>query len=55
MQLLEDKELNAYDILCNDWIVFTRATLPGGGTEADTPTVETAVTTPETSEEPAAE
>jgi large subunit ribosomal protein L4 len=21
-------ELNAYDILCNDWIVFTRATLP---------------------------
>jgi len=22
-------ELNAYDILCNDWIVFTRATLPG--------------------------
>jgi large subunit ribosomal protein L4 len=23
-------ELNAYDILCNDWIVFTDATLPGG-------------------------
>ena len=22
-------ELNAYDILCNDWIVFTRANLPG--------------------------
>ena len=22
-------ELNAYDILCNDWIVFTRETLPG--------------------------
>jgi large subunit ribosomal protein L4 len=22
-------ELNAYDILCNDWVVFTRATLPG--------------------------
>jgi large subunit ribosomal protein L4 len=22
-------ELNAYDILCNDWLVFTRATLPG--------------------------
>ena len=22
-------ELNAYDILCNDWIVFTRQTLPG--------------------------
>ena len=22
-------ELNAYDVLCNDWIVFTRNTLPG--------------------------
>ena len=22
-------ELNAYDILCNDWIVFTPDTLPG--------------------------
>lgn len=22
-------ELNAYDVLCNDWIVFSRATLPG--------------------------
>jgi large subunit ribosomal protein L4 len=22
-------ELNPYDILCNDWLVFTRATLPG--------------------------
>ena len=22
-------ELNAYDVLCNDWIVFTQATLPG--------------------------
>ena len=24
-------ELNAYDILCCDWVVFTRATLPGSG------------------------
>lgn len=24
-------ELNAYDVLCNEWVVFTRATLPGGG------------------------
>jgi large subunit ribosomal protein L4 len=23
-------ELNAYDILCNDWVVFTKATLPHG-------------------------
>jgi large subunit ribosomal protein L4 len=27
-------ELNAYDILCNDWLVFTRATLPGAVKEA---------------------
>jgi len=29
VQLLKVSELNAYDILCNDWVVFTRATLPG--------------------------
>ncbi len=28
VQLLKASELNAYDILCNDWVVFTRATLP---------------------------
>jgi large subunit ribosomal protein L4 len=28
VQLIEVGELNAYDILCNDWIVFTQATLP---------------------------
>jgi len=28
VQLLKVSELNAYDILCNDWVVFTRATLP---------------------------
>ena len=40
-------ELNAYDILCNDWLVFTRATLPGGSqapapssTESDAPDAE---------------
>jgi large subunit ribosomal protein L4 len=27
-QLILAAELNAYDVLCNDWIVFTRATLP---------------------------
>jgi large subunit ribosomal protein L4 len=30
-QVLSASELNAYDVLCNDWVVFTRATLPGGG------------------------
>ena len=29
VQLIEVGELNAYDVLCNDWIVFTKATLPG--------------------------
>jgi large subunit ribosomal protein L4 len=29
VQLLLAGELNAYDILCNDWIVFTTETLPG--------------------------
>ena len=35
IQMILDAELNAYDILCNDWIVFTSETLPGGsGAEA---------------------
>jgi large subunit ribosomal protein L4 len=34
VQLCEVSELNAYDVLCNDWIVFTRATLPGAAEEA---------------------
>jgi len=34
IQLCEVAELNAYDVLCNDWIVFTRATLPGAAEEA---------------------
>jgi len=29
VQLIEVGELNAYDVLCNDWVVFTRATLAG--------------------------
>ena len=31
VQLMLVGELNAYDVLCNDWIVFTEATLPPGG------------------------
>ena len=30
VQLIERSELNAYDVLCNDVIVFTKATLPTG-------------------------
>lgn len=29
VQLIEVAELNAYDVLCSDWVVFTKATLPG--------------------------
>ena len=29
VQLIEVNELNAYDVLCNDYIVFSKATLPG--------------------------
>ena len=32
VQLLSATELNAYDILCNDWIVFTTDTVPSAGT-----------------------
>jgi large subunit ribosomal protein L4 len=32
VQLILVGELNAYDILCNDWIVFTPDTLPGEST-----------------------
>jgi large subunit ribosomal protein L4 len=38
-QLLRACELNAYDVLCNDWVVFTRATLPGGSDDAGGPAV----------------
>ncbi|MBV9410784.1 MAG: 50S ribosomal protein L4, partial [Acidimicrobiia bacterium] len=30
-------QLNAYDILCSDWVVFTRATLPGSAQAAAAP------------------
>ena len=31
VQLIEASELNAYDVLCNEWVVFTKATVPTGG------------------------
>ena len=39
VHLILPSELNAYDVLCCDWIVFTRANLPGNGTaeEAEPP------------------
>ncbi len=35
VQIIDRGELNAYDVLCNDWVVFTRATLPGETVEVD--------------------
>jgi large subunit ribosomal protein L4 len=32
VQLIIPGELNAYDVLCNDWIVFTESTLPMSST-----------------------
>ena len=32
-------ELNAYDVLCSDWLVFTRATLPGNSSWGEAPAV----------------
>ncbi|HSL58568.1 MAG TPA: 50S ribosomal protein L4 [Acidimicrobiales bacterium] len=34
VQLVLARELNAYDVLCNDWVVFTRATVPGSAPTA---------------------
>jgi large subunit ribosomal protein L4 len=53
VQLLLASELNAYDVLCNDWVVFTRSTLPGVTSE----TAASSGTAPEvqaTADEPAA-
>ena len=27
-QVISSNELNAYDVLCNEWVVFTKSTLP---------------------------
>jgi len=37
VQLIEINELNAYDILCNDYIIFSQATLPGTSVAAAAP------------------
>ena len=37
VQVILVGELNAYDVLCNDWIVFSEANLPGGASGAAEP------------------
>jgi large subunit ribosomal protein L4 len=35
VHLILPSELNAYDVLCNDWVVFTAGNLPAGASAAD--------------------
>src|SRR3954469_21806717 len=37
VQLLLAGELNCYDVLCSDWVVFTEGTLPRSGAGGDVP------------------
>ena len=37
VQLIEARELNAYDVLCSDYVVFSHATLPGAGEVIEKP------------------
>lgn len=45
IQVVLDAELNPYDVLCNDWVVFTSQTLPGADATDATETTETIETT----------
>ena len=42
VHLLMVSELNAYDVLCSDWVVFTSATVPGSGSAETVPPAEEA-------------
>lgn len=42
VQLIERRELNAYDVLCSDYVVFSHATLPGAGDLVAAPATKTA-------------
>ena len=46
-------ELNAYDVLCSDWVVFTQATLPGTTTATTTNPVVAAAEPADAAAEPA--
>lgn len=46
VQLITPGELNAYDVLCNDYVVFTQSVLPGG---AQVPAVDAAASESEES------
>ena len=37
VQLIESSELNAYDVLCNDFVIFSQATVPGTAVAGNEP------------------
>ena len=51
VQLIKVGELNAYDILCNDWIVFEQGLLPTADTTSTTTTEVTGQSTGQTASE----
>ena len=53
VQIIHASELNAYDILCNDWVVFTKLTLPGGEAAANAAKADDVQTSAPVSDEPA--
>jgi large subunit ribosomal protein L4 len=53
VQTILASELNAYDVLCCDWIVFTRANLPGKQSETGDDTGAAAMPEASTAAEPA--
>ena len=50
VQVIAAGELNAYDVLCSDWVVFTKASLPTADSPSAAQRVETAVAVEEASE-----
>jgi large subunit ribosomal protein L4 len=55
VQVMATSELNAYDILCNDWIVFTQANLPGAQAQEPAAKQGSVQTSAPVSEEPVTE
>jgi large subunit ribosomal protein L4 len=54
VHLILPSELNAYDVLCSDWVVFTRSNLPGRADAVDTSAESAGTAEPETPDAAAA-
>ncbi len=50
VQVIDAAELNAYDVLCSDWVVFTKAALPAADGPSASQKVEAAVAVEEATE-----